>query len=59
MSASVAIAPGSMTTLGETFQPAPRSRAGPCPVPEVAIPPRPGSPVGFSALTDRLRASRK
>jgi hypothetical protein len=45
--------------LGDTFHPTPRSRAGPWPVPAAASPPRPASPVGFSALTDLLRALRR
>ena len=40
-------------TDGETFQPWPRSRAQPSPVPVVAIPPLPFSPVKFSGLTER------
>jgi hypothetical protein len=43
-------------TLGEIFQPWPRSRAHSAPVPSVARPPAPGSPVGFSALIERLFA---
>jgi hypothetical protein len=46
-----------MTTLGDIFQPVPGSRAAACPVPVVAIPPRPASPREFPALIDRLRAS--
>ena len=49
-SASVAVAAGSITMLGATFQPTPRPRAAFRPVPVIAIPHRPGAPVGFSAL---------
>src|SRR5215467_1553697 len=41
--------------LGETFHPGPSSLAAEAPVPAVAAPPRPRSPVGFSGLTDLLR----
>src|SRR5262249_27258481 len=54
-SASVAVWPAGISILGETFQPRPRSRAAPAPVPSVAMPPEPLAPVGFSALTERLR----
>jgi hypothetical protein len=42
---------------GETFHPRPSSRAGIARVPSVAMPPRPGSPVWFSALIDRVWAA--
>src|SRR3990170_3320776 len=56
MSARVKVWPGSMRTDGETFQPRPRSRAAFAPVPSVAIPPRPFSPVKFSGLIERVSA---
>src|SRR6516162_5343300 len=56
MSATTYVAPAATSFDGETFQPRPRSRAGPAPVPSVAMPPRPFSPVGFSGLIDRVRA---
>ena len=40
-------------TEGETFQPRPSSRAAPSPVPLVAMPALPFSPVKFSALMER------
>jgi hypothetical protein len=46
-----------MTTEGETFQPCPNSRAGPLPVPSVAMPAFPFSPLKFSGLMDRDFAS--
>lgn len=56
ISASRAVAPGAILIDGDTFQPGPRSRAAYSPVPLVAIPPRPGWPVGFSALIERVCA---
>ena len=44
---------------GETFQPRPSSREGPAPVPLVAMPARPFSPVKFSGLMDRVLASER
>src|SRR5881392_3304651 len=41
---------------GETFHPCPSSRAATAPVPSVAIPAFPLSPVKFSALIDRVFA---
>src|SRR3954452_922398 len=43
-----------ISMLGDTFQPRPRSRAGPAPVPSVARPPPPGLPMGFSGLIERV-----
>src|SRR5471030_2164333 len=48
-----------MTTLGLIFHVWPKSRAGPAPVPVVAIPPLPFSPLKFSGLIDRVWASDK
>src|SRR5665213_1453128 len=48
-----------MTTLGLIFHVWPRSRAGPEPVPVVAMPPLPFSPLKFSGLIDRVLASDK
>ena len=42
-----------MRTEGEIFQPWPRSRAAFLPVPSVAMPALPFSPVKFSGLIDR------
>jgi hypothetical protein len=42
-----------MRTDGETFQPWPSSRAAFLPVPSVAMPPLPFSPVKFSGLIER------
>ena len=53
MSASVKVFPASICTDGEIFQPCPSSRAACAPVPSVAIPPLPFSPVKFSGLIDR------
>src|SRR6187549_1418730 len=47
------------TTLGETFQPRPRSRAARAPVPSVARPPPPGEPSKFSGLMERVRTLRR
>ena len=46
-------------TDGEIFQPWPSSRAGPAPVPSVAMPPLPFSPVKFSGLIERVSASAR
>ena len=46
-----------ITTEGLIFQPCPSSLAGPEPVPEVAFPAPPFSPVKFSGLIDLVRAS--
>src|SRR5947209_271317 len=59
MRASSNVSPGSMRTLGETFQLWPRSRAACAPVPSVARPPWPGSPEKFSGLIDRDRSADK
>ena len=56
MSASTKVDPGAMVTDGEIFHPGPSSRPGPAPVPSVAIPPRPFSPVKFSGLIERVSA---
>src|SRR5882724_9775880 len=45
-----------MTTDGLIFQPCPRSRPGLAPVPSVAIPPLPFSPVKFSGLIEKVFA---
>src|SRR5262245_14068839 len=58
-SASVNVVSGAMDTDGESFQPWPRSRAAFAPVPLVAMPPLPFSPVKFSALIERVRALDK
>src|SRR5437016_817392 len=50
---SVKVFPGSIRTLGEIFQPTPSSRAAFLPVPSVAMPALPFSPVKFSGLIDR------
>src|ERR1035438_401595 len=42
-----------ITILGLNFQPGPSSLAGPAPVPVVALPPSPFSPVKFSGLMER------
>src|SRR3954453_24065754 len=52
MSQRVNVCPASMRTLGEIFHPWPSSRAQFFPVPSVAIPPRPFSPVKFSGLIE-------
>ena len=51
----VKVWPGRILTEGEIFHPRPRSRASFAPVPSVAIPPLPFSPVKFSGA-DRARA---
>src|SRR5215467_3985197 len=56
MSAKVAALCGAITMEGEIFQPCPRSRAALAPVPSVAIPALPFSPVKFSALIERVLA---
>ena len=48
-----------MRTEGETFQPWPSSRAAFLPVPSVAMPALPFSPVKFSGLIERVWASDK
>ena len=53
ISASVKVLPALMLTEGETFQPWPRSRAAFLPVPSVAMPALPFSPVKFSGLIER------
>src|SRR5690554_3249287 len=45
-----------MITEGDTFQPCPKSLAHSLPVPSVAMPPLPFSPVKFSGLMERLFA---
>src|SRR6266700_3262566 len=59
ISASVTVVWGAISIEGETFHPWPRSRAQLAPVPSVAIPPRPFSPVGFSALIERVFARER
>ena len=56
ISARVKVSPGLMLTEGEIFQPWPRSRATLAPVPSVAMPPLPFSPVKFSGLIERVFA---
>src|SRR5215213_2391289 len=53
ISQRVNVWPGSMRTDGETFQPWPRSWAAPSPVPCVAMPALPFSPVKFSGEMER------
>jgi len=57
ISASVCAAPAAIVTDGDTFQPRPSSLAALAPVPVVAPPPAPFSPVGFSGLIERVCAS--
>ena len=45
-----------MRIEGDIFQPWPRPRAGLAPVPSVAMPPLPFSPVKFSGLIERVLA---
>jgi hypothetical protein len=58
ISARSNVAPGAMSTLGETFHPGPRSRAHSAPVPSVARPPPPADPSKFSGLIDLVRTAR-
>jgi hypothetical protein len=51
--------PALILTDGDTFQPCPSSRAALAPVPSVAIPALPFSPVKLSGLIDRVFASDK
>src|SRR5512139_2887818 len=51
---SVKVVPALIRTDGDTFHPLPRSRAAFLPVPSVAMPALPFSPVKFSELIDRL-----
>ena len=53
ISAAVYVSPALISTEGDIFHPRPSSRAARAPVPSVAIPPFPFSPVGFSGLMDR------
>ena len=53
ISARVKVVPALMRTEGETFQPWPSSRAAFLPVPSVAMPALPFSPVKFSGLIER------
>ena len=57
ISATVNVLLALIRTDGETFQVRPRSRAAPWPVPSVAMPPFPFSPLKFSGLIDRDCAS--
>ena len=57
MSASSRSSPGAISIEGETFQPWPRPRAQEAPVPSVAMPPLPFSPVKFSGEIERVLAS--
>src|SRR4051812_45885297 len=54
--ARVVVSPAGSTMLGETFHPAPSSRAKAAPLPSVAAPPLPFSPVKFSGLMLRVLA---
>jgi hypothetical protein len=56
ISPSVKVVPALMRTDGETFHPCPSSRLAPCPVPVVAMPALPFSPVRFSGLIERVSA---
>src|SRR5690349_1949214 len=56
ISASVTVEFAGTVMQGDIFQPCPRSRAARAPVPSVAIPALPFSPVKFSALMDRVFA---
>ena len=56
ISASVKVVPALMLTDGETFQPWPSSREARLPVPSVAMPALPFSPVKFSGLIERVWA---
>ena len=58
-SAITKVWPASIRTEGETFQPWPNSRAARAPVPSVAMPPLPFSPVKFSGLIERVWAADK
>src|SRR5579859_6447322 len=53
ISANRRVSPGEMRIDGEIFQPLPKSRAAFAPVPSVAMPPLPFSPVKFSGLIER------
>ena len=57
ISATVNVVFDLMRTLGLTFQPCPKSREALEPVPSVAMPPLPFSPVKFSGEMDLLFAS--
>src|SRR5690606_4075137 len=59
MSARVKVSPAFTSTLGETFQPWPRSRAASAPVPSVARPPPPTEPSKFSGLMERVCTARR
>jgi hypothetical protein len=59
ISAIVNVFLGSICTDGLTFQPCPKSLDAFKPVPVVAIPPRPFSPLKFSGLIDLVLASDK
>ena len=56
ISATTYVVPAAISTDGLIFQPLPRSRAAFAPVPSLAAPPLPFSPVGFSGLIDKVRA---
>src|SRR5271155_3916248 len=59
MSASTFTSPGSITTYGAAFHPCPSLRAGLLTGSGIAIAPLPFSPVGFSALIERLSAAER
>src|ERR1043166_4527968 len=56
VSAKIAVSPDFTTMDGLTFQPRPRYLAAFWPVPVVAMPPLPRSPVGFSGEIERVSA---
>ena len=56
ISARVKVRPASIFTEGDTFHFCPRSRADSLPVPSLAMPPLPFSPVKFSGLMERVFA---
>src|SRR5688572_21701325 len=53
------VSPALTSTLGEIFQPGPRSRAQEAPVPSVARPPPPGAPSKFSGEIERVCNPRR
>ena len=59
MSASTNVSCGAIDDRRRDLPSRPSSRPGPAPVPSVAIPPRPFSPVKFSGLIERVSASAR
>src|SRR5258708_10895112 len=59
MSARTRVSPAAIVIDGDILHPRPSSRAGAAPVPSVAAPPRPFSPVKFSGLIERVLAFDK